>query len=407
MIKDYVRLSFFNLKRRRLRSYLTMIGIIIGIAAVISLVGLGEGLRNFVTAQFNIVDADVITVMASGTGNGPPGTGVVNPLTQKQLDRINSVNGVDVAFGRLIQLGDYLFNDKRGFTYIASIPAGEERKIVYDIVDLKTDEGRLLKDGDTLRIMVGSSFKDNDESGKRVEVGSKLEIEGHDFTVVGVLEKKGSFAVDTTIIMNEEIMREIFSEVGDDEYDVIVAKVKDGADMKAVKQDIEKVLRKERDVEVGEEDFSVETPENAVKTLTSTLSAINIFVYIIALISVVVGGIGIMNTMYTSVVERIGDIGTMKAIGARNSDIFVLFFLESGLLGMVGGIAGIILGSGLAYGLAAIAGANLGLDISASVSPMLVILSLLFSFIIGTLAGLLPALQAAKMNPVDALSESR
>ena len=132
--------------------------------------------------------------------------------------------------------------------------------------------------------------------------------------------------------------------------------------------------------------------------------SVKIFVYIIAAISLLVGGIGITNTMYASVVERTKEIGIMKSIGAKRSDIFTLFFMESGLLGMVGGLIGISLGLSLAYGLAAIGKASLGSDlIQAHVTPGLVIGALMFSFIIGVIAGLLPAIQAAKMQPVNAL----
>jgi len=111
-----------------------------------------------------------------------------------------------------------------------------------------------------------------------------------------------------------------------------------------------------------------------------------------------------MNTMYTSVLERTRDIGVMKAIGAKNSTIFALFFIESGFLGMVGGIIGIIVGLGFAYGLTAAGRQFLGSDlIQAHISPVLIVGALLFSFVIGTLAGVLPAIQAAKLQPVDAL----
>ena len=136
--------------------------------------------------------------------------------------------------------------------------------------------------------------------------------------------------------------------------------------------------------------------------------AVQLFVYIIASISLIVGGIGITNTMYTAVLERTKEIGVMKAIGARNSMIFALFSIESGLLGLIGGIIGILIGLALAYGFAAAGRVALGVDlIQAHISPFLLIGALLFSFIVGTSAGVLPALQAAKLQPVDALRSGK
>ncbi|MFH1072437.1 MAG: ABC transporter permease [Nanoarchaeota archaeon] len=407
MIQDYVRLAISNLMKRRLRSWLTMLGVIIGIAAVISLIGIGEGLRLFVTNQFNVAGADVLTIQASGTGQGPPGTGVVNPLTTTQLERIRDINGVKTALGRIIQGANVEFNDKTQLGFLASMPDSPYRKDVEEIISYKVEQGRLLKDGDNTRIVVGNDFTNEDRYGKKVEIGSTLLIEGKPFTVVGILKKKGSFTIDSAILMNEDVMRTTAGRQKE-EYDIIAAQADKGVLPKDVKENIEKVLRKERNVKVGEEDFTVETSESALRNLNSTLFAIQLFVYIIAGISIIVGGIGITNTMYTAVLERINDIGTMKAIGARNSDIFTIFFAESGLIGMIGGAIGIALGYMLAQAMAAGARAALGLDmIQAHVSPWLVLGALLFSFIVGTLAGLLPAYQASKLNPVDALNYTK
>jgi putative ABC transport system permease protein len=132
--------------------------------------------------------------------------------------------------------------------------------------------------------------------------------------------------------------------------------------------------------------------------------AIQIFIYVIAGISIIIGGIGISNAMYTAVTERTKEIGIMKSIGARNSDIFNLFLIESGLLGMVGGILGILCGLGLAYGLAFVGMSVLNTDlIRVNASMSLILGALAFSFLIGSVSGLLPAIQAAKLKPVDAL----
>jgi putative ABC transport system permease protein len=401
MIKDYLNYALQSLRHRRLRSWLTMIGIFIGIASVISLIGLGEGLRIAITSQFGFLGTDVLSVQASGLNYGPPGSGAVDPLKEELVDKIKVINGVDTAFGRIIQSGKMEFNGRQDIVFIISMPPGEDRKTVETILNLKTSEGRLLKDGD-VKLLLGNDFTKDLEFGKGIHSGDRVILNDKRYEVVGIIEKKGSFIYDTAVYVNEDVVRDIFGDDGF--YSVIAIKVKDTKNIESVKEAIEKLLRRERDVKKGEEDFSVQSPQKTLEALSSTLFAVNLFVYIIATISLVVGGIGIMNTMYTAVLERTKEIGIMKSIGARNSAIFTLFFIESGFLGLVGGILGILFGAGLAYSLAFFGRLALGSDlIRVSISPFLVIGALAFSFILGTLFGVLPAIRASKLRPVDAL----
>lgn len=402
MIADYLKLAVGNMTKRKLRSWLTLIGIFIGIAAVVSLIGLGEGLRVAISSQFSMLGTDVITVQASGMQFGPPGTGVATPLKKEYVDKIENVNGVEIAIGRLIKTGKAEFNDRISIIYIGSMPDGDGRKEIEDRLGMKPIEGRMLKDGDTGKIYLGNNFKKDDQFGKPLQIGNRMTIQGKTFEVVGIGKKTGSFASDLAILMNEYDLRQLYDE--DDEISIIIAKVEKDADMSKVKEDIEKMMRKERDVDEGEEDFTVELSINAIKTLESTLFAVQLFVYIIAGISLVVGGIGIMNTMFTAVVERTKEIGILKSIGAKNSDIFSLFLIESGLLGAVGGLMGATIGVILAKGLAFIGAMQLGSDlIKADIAWWLIAGALSFSFIIGCVAGITPALRAASLHPVDAL----
>lgn len=400
-MKEDFWIAFQSLKQRKLRSWLTMIGIFIGIAAVVSLMGLGEGLRVAITSQFGFLGTDILSVQASGINFGPPGQGAVNPLKEELIGKIEDINGVEASFGRLIESGIMEYNDEQYVGFVASVPEGENRKNFEKMVNINSEEGRMLRDSDSGKVVLGSSFSKEDYFGKRVFLGDTLTINQKEYVVLGILEKKGSFIFDSAVLMNEKDVRDLY---GDDDFmDVIAIKVKDEKNIDNVKENVEKLLRKERDVKIGEEDFEVDTPANALESLNQTLFAVQLFVYIIALISIVVGGIGIMNTMYTAVLERTKEIGIMKAIGARNSTIFRLFFIESGFLGLVGGIIGTLIGVSLAYGFAFI-GRVSGFDlIQAYVSPYLILGALLFSFILGTFFGVLPAISAAKMQPVEAL----
>jgi putative ABC transport system permease protein len=403
MYRDYVVLSLKGLKNRRLRSWLTMIGIFIGIAAVVSLIGLGEGLRTAIVSQFGFLGSDILSIQAAGLAiAGPPGTGAVTPLGTDLADKIAKVPGVEVAFNRWMRGGTLEFNDRQSIGFAISIPDGEERKVVYRIVNAKTEQGRLLKDGDNRKVLLGNMFTEDRQFGKGISAGDRVLINDATFEVVGILKKSGNFLMDSAVLINDQPLLDISEP--DDEVSIIVVKIKDPDDVDQVRADIEKLLRKERDVKVGEEDFSVESPQQIIDSLNSALFGVQLFIYIIAGISIVVGGIGIMNTMYTAVVERTKEIGIMKAIGAQNRTIFVLFAFESGFLGSVGGGVGVIIGMLMAYGLAAAGRSALGADlIQATIGLPLIFGSLAFSFLVGMLAGVLPALQASKKNPVDAM----
>ena len=403
MIKDLFSYSIKNLRTRKLRSWLTMLGIFIGIASVVSLIGLGEGLREAVNSQFGFLGADIISVTATG-GFGPPGTGVVDPLTDDELDAIKDIKGIEGAAGRILESGKIVFNNKAAFGFAASIPDGEGREILEGAMNMKAEKGRLLKDGESGSVLLGYNFGEDDNTfNKAISPGKKIEILDEEFTVIGIMEKKGNFQIDGAVFLNEDDLRDLIDRQGDD-YDIIVAKFDRTADVDKITTSIEKKLRRIRDVDEGEEDFSVETPQSLLENVNSTLLAIQIFVYIIASISLLVGGIGIMNTMYTAVVERTKEVGIMKSIGAKNSTIFTFFFIESGFLGIVGGLIGITIGIIIANALAFAGQLALGSDlISAHISVTLVVGALFFSFIIGSFFGTLPALQAAKLHPVDAL----
>jgi len=244
-------------------------------------------------------------------------------------------------------------------------------------------------------------MKKDNGFGKPILPGEKVKLNGEIFEVVGILESKGSFMFDGAIFVNEDVLRDLVGNKND--VDLIAVKVKNMNDVDKAKVSVEKYLRKERDVKEGEEDFTVETAQATLDTINSVLGGVQAFIIIIASISMIVGAIGIINTMFTSVMERRREIGIMKSIGAKNSDIFYLFLIESGLLGAVGGGLGILFGS-----LVAIVGTNglsvaLGLDVAPSISLMMIVVALISSFVLGAVSGIVPAMQAARMNPVDAL----
>ena len=407
MLKDYFIISIKNLRNRKLRSWLTMIGIIIGITAVVSLISLGQGLEVAISSQFGDIGTDKLALQASG-GFGPPGTDVVKPLTKDHLEKVKNVNGIKNVAGRLLRSGKLEHDGHVGFGMAATMSEGDGRKLIESALNLEAEKGRLLRDGDSKKVALGNNFgEENAGFGKQIGVDSKVLIQEEEFQVVGILKKVGSFIIDNLVLVEEDDLREIL-DIDDEDYDIIVMQVNQNADIGVVQENVEKLMRKERDVKKGEEDFAVQTPQAILGQVNSTLFAVQLFVYIIAAISIIVGGIGIMNTMFTSVLERTKQIGIMKSIGARNSTIFSLFFIESGLIGSVGGIIGAVFGIIIAMSFAFVGRLVLGSElIMAEVSIWLVLGSIFGAFLLGSVFGVIPAINASKLHPVDALRHTK
>jgi len=393
-------LPFKNLRRKKLRSWLTIIGILIGITAVVSLITLGNGLKTAVLSQFDISSTEVLTVQAKGlSGYGAPGTGVTKPLTKDDVKAIEKLSVVEKAFARNIESVKIEYNDEVKFGMAISIPE-EDRKLVYKIIGVEAEKGHLLKQGESNSVFLGHNYLDKTFK-KEISPGKSILIQGKKFTVTGILKKKGSFLFDNIIAVGDDDLNDLIG-YGDD-VDIIVVKVKNKDLMNKAQEDIEKLMRKRRDVKVGEEDFDVQTPQSILKEINNILGGIQAFIIIIASISIIVGAVGIINTMTTSVLERTKEIGIMKAIGAKNSDIFLQFLVESGILGLIGGIIGVVFG--LIIGYTGVLGINnfVGSSAKININLSLILLSLAGSFIIGAISGIVPAMNAAKQNPIEDL----
>lgn len=400
---NYFSFALRNLRKKGIRSYLTLLGIFIGILAVVSLITLGNAMKVAITSQFSIGSTEVISIQAGGLQYGPPGSSVVTPLTKSDAEAIDKIDSIEFAVGRNIETVSIEYNDRLEIGSAYSIEEGFEKETYEILDDVEPEFGRLLQSSDSNKVFLGGGFYDGSSNGfeKNIIPGKNILISGENFEVVGILKKKGSLLYDNTIFMYDNELNALAG--NGDNVDIISAKVKNRDLVDRAKESIEKLMRSRRDVDIGEEDFTVSTPESSLATINSILGAIQAFVIIIASISIVVGSIGIINTMTTSVLERRKEIGIMKAIGAKNSQIFFQFFIESGFLGLIGGAIGIILGIAVGYiGTVAI-NIWLGSSILPEIDFLLIFFSLLGSFVIGSTAGILPAMKAAKQNPVEAL----
>jgi len=399
---DYFTLALNSLVHRRTRSLLTIIGIFIGIAAVVGLISIGQGLQSAVAGEFEKMGSDKITIMGGGGGSQGAMTSLIgSQLTKTDVANIEKVRGVKLAGGALLKGGTADYKGEKKTTMVIGMPTDTMQKIFEDMQQVKLAQGRCLKTSDSHKILIGSYFADGMYK-KKIGLGSKIKVNDVEFEVVGVLKSMGNRMDDSSVIMSLDDCRKLFDDP--EAVSMIYAQTQVGAEPARVAERIEDKLRKTRHEEEGKETFTVSTSEQLLESFNAILGVVEAMVVGIAAISLLVGGIGIMNTMYTSVMERTREIGIMKAIGARNGDILAIFLIESGMLGTVGGIVGILAGMGLGKLTEIIAEAALGSQLlKASFTPELLIGALLFSFVIGALSGTLPARQAASLKPVDAL----
>ncbi len=401
MIDDYFRIALRNITHRRLRAWLTMIGIFIGIATVVALISISQGMEAAVNEQFEKLGTDKVIVTPGGEGALGPGLFSGSLLKNKDLDVVKSANGVDKAAELFYKTGRVTFKKQTKTTFIIGFPTDDTASVVTDMQGFEAEKGRDLKSGDKNKMLVGWRLWNQDFFDKSVSLRDNLEIEGEKFEVVGLIKRVGNPQDDAQVYMPIDTARKIFDS---EEISAIYVQVTKGYNPTDVAEKIREDLRKSRNEEKGEESFQVQTFEQLMQQIGTVLGIIRVVLVGIAAISLVVGGIGIMNTMYTAVIERTREIGIMKAIGAKNSDIMLVFLLESGIYGLVGGLVGVITGLGLSIIIQKIASAFIGTGLfKVYISAWLIIGALTFSFVIGTVSGVLPAKQASSLKPVDAL----
>jgi len=271
MISDFFRISLNNLKRRRLRSWLTMLGIFIGIAAVVSLISLGQGLQTAITGQFSTLSTDKLTIQNSGTGFGPPGSTVVEKLNDHDVNVIEKARGVEIVIPRYVRVVKVEYNDGASFNYIADVPEDKEiMDIVYGAGDLVAKEGRLLKAGDGGKVMLGSNLAKKSTFDKKVNIGDNIIVQGKTYEVVGILKKASTFTINDALMLTTKDLKNLLDI--DDEIDMIIAQVDEGEVPTEVAERIRKAMRRDRDLDEGEEDFSVQTPLQSISAVNDVLT---------------------------------------------------------------------------------------------------------------------------------------
>ncbi len=401
MLKDILILTFRNMKERKLRSFLTLLGIFVGIAAVVALVSIGGGMQYTINYELEKLGKNRILVMPGNAKFGPMGSAIsTSKFYEKDFETVCGVRGVKACVGILSDTAKVSFRNENEYLPVWGFTLNKKSmEVIKATKFLEIENGRELRQSEKRKAVIGYNVA-NERFESKIRPGDKIKIDDVEFEVVGVQKKAGTGIHDEFIRISYEDAKEIF---GREEYSVIFVLSYESFDVDSVVKAIEKALRKERNVKEGEEDFSVQTSRQTIERLNKMLSMINIVLIAIAAISLLVASVGIANTMYTAVLERTREIGVMKAVGASRGKIALLFLIESGMLGLIGGLLGVSIGIAISLAAERIIVAS-GITIfKAYLNPLFLFGMLAFSFIFGMLSGLVPALQASKLNPIEAL----
>ncbi|AVB75763.1 putative ABC transport system permease protein [Methanococcus maripaludis] len=391
--KDVVSFAGRNITQKKTQSLLTIIGIVIGILAIVSLISLGYGVQNYITEEISKAGASVITVYPSQQITS---IAMSKNFNDQDLKAVEGVRGVDVVLYGWFGGTQVTYHDQEYYSSVFATKSSTYQIFFTEAYGYELEKGRWMKDSDKYTCVIGYSLA-HDTFDREIDIGDKIEINDKKYKVVGILEQIGNPDDDNSIVIPYEAASEVFDV--DDEYNMFMVKIKDGEDVTKVSEDIEDELEDSR----GDENFSVLTAEQLAESISSIFSVLTIFLVGVAGISLLVGAVGISNTMHMSILERRKDIGILKALGAENNTILSIFVVEAGFLGLFGGIIGTILGILIAKAIeyiAAISGYGL---IRAWISWELIVGVLVFSFVVGILSGYFPARSGAKLNPVDTL----
>ncbi len=402
-LKEYFRIAARNIKTRRLRSFLTVLGIVIGVFLIVSLLSLSEGLKTTINQQLQAMGGTMIMVMPGGEEDIFSSMMFGGAKLEKEdIDAIKKAKGVDSVLGISYTGTVARYKDEsKQIAMCGYDPWKEGFDILSGFQGWSLAEGRWPSKGNQLLI---GQYVANETFSKKVKTGSEMTIKGKRFEVAGILESLGSKQDDSMVYMDMEVYQNLTGEKrGSAAYAMVL--LEEGANENTVKLAIEESLEETRKRRAGtdEADFSVITSEKMAEVTGTILGIIQVVIIGFASIAILVGGIGITNSMFTSIRERTKEIGIMKAIGAKNSAILAIFLIEAGIIGILGGLGGVLLGSLLAKAIDYYGQTNPTFYLTTTISPWMVIFSIVFSFSIGCLAGFFPARSAAKLKPVEAL----
>ena len=400
MYKESFLMAWASLVANKLRSLLTMLGIIIGVAAVIALVSIGNGVKQDIEDSISSLGSNLLVVMpgAPRTPGVRPSQGSMKSLKISDYEAIAKLEGVKAASP--MTNGSYvvIYQNKNWTTSVAGVNSNFQ-----DVNNWTMTSGRFFSDKNVQnrervavvgQTVVKNLFADEDP------VGKEIRVKNIPFRVIGVLKSKGNGTMgndqdDTVLIPYTTSMERV---EGIDYLRRVYVVAKDDESIDRLQADIENLLRVRHNIkDTNLDDFNIQNMKSIMETVAQTTGTFTLFLGAVAAISLVVGGIGIMNIMLVSVTERTREIGVRKALGATYSVIVTQFLIEAVVISLMGGFIGIAFGIGASKVIGMVSG------MSTVVSVPTIIMSFAFSMAIGLIFGIYPARKAAKLNPIDAL----
>jgi putative ABC transport system permease protein len=404
-LNDAIRSSLRGMRQGKVRTALTMLGIIIGVSSVILIMSLGASAQKYILDQVQSFGSDIISINPGAPTSGPPASAqgiIIKTLNQRDVESLEREPSIVSVAARVSGQARIVYGaTSRSLIWHAFPPVG------YEMFNMELSSGTVFTESDSQAynkvIILGANVAD-DLFGDVDPVGKYVRLKDFNFRVVGVFAPKGAgiFSFDEYAVIPLTVGQKQM--LGIDYYHEVATKIDAMYDADFVKERITSILRQNhRITDPSKDDFMVTSVQEALDIITSITSALTVFLSAIAAISLIVGGIGIMNIMLVSVTERTREIGLRKAVGATQRDILTQFLTESVILTSIGGFVGICTGAlftGVAY-----FGVNrfAGIAWDFQLPPMAVALAVSVSVATGLLFGVYPALKAARKNPIDAL----
>ncbi|MEM3372735.1 MAG: ABC transporter permease [Candidatus Anstonellales archaeon] len=395
---ESLRYILMNISHRKLRTFLTVLAIVIGIVAIVSMIALGRGIKEEINNQLQRFSPRNIFIIPGNVQVG--NTRGINALTGKLyekdaniISRLPEVEKVSKLVGATATVS---YKGKE----IKAMVSGVEIGIFLEVSPaFELEKGRYLRENEQNAVLLGYKIA-KDTFDKPIDVGNTIYINGRPYTVVGIFKEQttqvGGNPNNFILLDYNEVKNKFASARQKDEVMFLNVLVKEGYDVEQLAERIEELLRISHKLPKDTKDFTVFSPKIIQEQVNNILNLINAFLGAIASISLVVGAIGISNTMFSAVLERTREIGILKAIGAKESDIYLLFLLEGGIISAIGGIIGIVVSIILGQ-------IFKSFNVAYSLGMDLMVISVVFSFLIGILASIIPARNAARLSAVEAL----
>lgn len=411
-VVESIHVALDGLMANKLRSSLTMLGIIIGVGAVIAMLAVGQGAGAAITSEIQSIGSNLVVIIPGaieeGGGRAAGALGTAPSLTLEDAGALADPRNVPHAAAVapvLNRRAQVVYGGENVNTEVDGVTPSYQQVRDWEVV-----RGRFITqtDLDTLaRVVVLGQLPAEELFNGADPIGQVIRIDQVPFRVVGVLEELGGggffgFSQDDRVMVpittaQSRLVGARSIRGGERLVSLINVSATSEADIDRAIEEITLTLRRRHDVEFGEDDFTIFTQQDLLGAFNEITSILTLFLGAIAAISLLVGGIGIMNIMLVSVTERTREIGIRKAVGAKRRDILVQFLIEAVVLSVVGGIVGILLGAGIAQIV------NSFDVIDTVVSPQAVMLAVGFSVGVGLFFGIYPAWRAAQLNPIEAL----